>query len=409
MSFACYKDRVDLGDTAILYINFNVMYPVTVSELKPDKTGEMKEHIVQTSFGALKVKDLVGKRYGTKVQLSRGYAFLLHPTPELWTRILPHRTQILYATDISMILLQLELKPGSVVVESGTGSGSLSHSFIRTIAPTGHLHTFDFHEKRVEAAHAEFQSHGVADFVTAKHADACKDGFGLEDVADAVFLDLPHPWEAIPHAKRALKRSGGRICSFSPCVEQVQKACAKMRSEGFTEIQTLECLLREFQVRKITQPVYNAERSSKKTGIKPENGAEIKDQPKDGDEIKESNNQAERLSKKRPLEEPDQDATMDEESSKNAPASGTKPEDSAEIKDPPKDGVEIEKASKESGNQADRFSRKRPLEEYDQEVTKGEEETTFLTGIPLLTMPGHTGYLTFATLPAKSKSSPAVK
>ena len=34
----------------------------------------------------------------------------------------------------------------------GTGSGSLSHSIVRAIKPTGHLHTFDFHEKRVESA-----------------------------------------------------------------------------------------------------------------------------------------------------------------------------------------------------------------------------------------------------------------
>ena len=67
----------------------------------------------------------------------QGYAYVLYPTPELWTKTLPHRTQIIYATDISLVLLQLELKPGSIVIESGTGSGSLSHSFLRTIAPTG--------------------------------------------------------------------------------------------------------------------------------------------------------------------------------------------------------------------------------------------------------------------------------
>lgn len=65
-----------------------------------------------------------------------------------------------------MILFQLEIKPGSIVVESGTGSGSLSHSFLRAIKPLGHLHTFDFHEQRCDIAREEFKTHGLADFVT---------------------------------------------------------------------------------------------------------------------------------------------------------------------------------------------------------------------------------------------------
>jgi len=52
------------------------------------------------------------------------------------------------------------------VIESGTGSGSLSHSFLRTIAPTGHLYTFDFHEQRVEFAKKEFAEHGLGQLVT---------------------------------------------------------------------------------------------------------------------------------------------------------------------------------------------------------------------------------------------------
>ena len=38
---------------------------------------------------------------------------------------------------------------------TGTGSGSMSHSLIRTIAPTGHLHTFEFHAERAEIAKYE--------------------------------------------------------------------------------------------------------------------------------------------------------------------------------------------------------------------------------------------------------------
>ena len=160
MSFNGYKDIIEENDTVMLYISFNKTHAIQVTPTKSTSKGEIIEYVFQTSYGALKVKELIGKRFGTKVQMSRGYGYALHPTPELWTKTLPHRTQILYATDISLILLQLELKPGSVVIESGTGSGSLSHSILRTIAPNGHLHTFDFHQERVDIAKKEFQTHG---------------------------------------------------------------------------------------------------------------------------------------------------------------------------------------------------------------------------------------------------------
>ena len=52
-------------------------------------------------------------------------------------------------------------------------------------------------------------------------------------------------------------------------------------------------------------------------------------------------------------------------------------------------------------------SRKRKLDTEDEEkVVKADTETQdemkdakFVTGVPLTTMPGHTGFLTFATLP----------
>ncbi len=124
-----------------------------------------------------------------------------------------------------------------MVVESGTGSASLTHSLARTVSPGGQVHTFDFHQARVETAREEFSAHGLDGVVIAARADACgEEGFGrhLDGVADAVFLDLPHPWDAIANAKRALKKTGeARMCSFSPCIEQVQRATCKMREEGF--------------------------------------------------------------------------------------------------------------------------------------------------------------------------------
>ncbi|PNJ26153.1 TRMT61A isoform 1, partial [Pongo abelii] len=143
--------------------------------------------------------------------------------------------------------------PGSGSV-AGTGSGSVSHAIIRTIAPTGHLHTVEFHQQRAEKAREEFQEHRVGRWVTVRTQDVCRSGFGVSHVADAVFLDIPSPWEAVGHAWDALKVEGGRFCSFSPCIEQVQRTCQALAACGFSELSTLEVLPQVYNVRTVSLP-----------------------------------------------------------------------------------------------------------------------------------------------------------
>lgn len=68
----------------------------------------------------------------------------------------------------------------------------------------------------------------------------------LEESVDAVFLDLPRPEQAIGHAFKVLKKKG-KLCNFSPCIEQVQKVSSQLASEGFYDIRTFECLSREMK------------------------------------------------------------------------------------------------------------------------------------------------------------------
>ncbi|XP_002129825.2 tRNA (adenine(58)-N(1))-methyltransferase catalytic subunit TRMT61A [Ciona intestinalis] len=247
MGFTSFKSNVEAGDVVVIFMGHDSMFPLYV------KKGE----ISQTKFGAIKHDQIINHEYGTKFTCSRGWVYVLHPTPELWTITLPHRTQILYTADISMILFQLDLKPGSVVCESGTGSGSLSHAIIRTIAPTGFLHTVEFHEDRANKASLEFKKHGLADYVTVYHRDVIKSGFPVSSVADAVFLDIPSPDNAISAAADALKQSGGRLCSFSPCIEQVQRTCTNLRQQGsgFKDIQVFELIRRSCNVKRVFVPM----------------------------------------------------------------------------------------------------------------------------------------------------------
>lgn len=87
--------------------------------------------------------------------------------------------------DIAFIIEMLDINFGSMVVESGTGSGSFSHSLARAVGKTGHLYSFDFHQARAEAAKNEFITHGLEGIVTSQCRDVCNDGFGLESIADA--------------------------------------------------------------------------------------------------------------------------------------------------------------------------------------------------------------------------------
>ena len=121
------------------------------------------------------------------------------------------------------------------------------------------MHTFDFHAQRAALIKEQFEEHGLGHLVYASHGDVCKDGFGLEHVADCVFLDLPAPWDAIRNARGTLKLfQTGKICCFSPCIEQVSRTIQSLRENGFTEIEVYSCLLKEYDVKRLQTAEYPA-------------------------------------------------------------------------------------------------------------------------------------------------------
>lgn len=223
------------GDYVVLWATHSLINGVVL------KSGT----ITNNRFGSFYHDDIIGLPYGSKVRPRRGGRWLavLRPTPELITQSLVHRTQIIYHADISLLLALLDVGPGKVVVEAGTGSGSVSASLARAVRPSGRLHTFEFHEARQRQAVEDFRRQGMDDVVVSRHGDVCADGFGdaLRDDVDAIFLDLPAPWLAVPHVDKCLVE-GGKICTFSPCIEQIQRTAGELRRRRYQGVRMMETL-----------------------------------------------------------------------------------------------------------------------------------------------------------------------
>ncbi|KAJ9122049.1 hypothetical protein QFC24_004276 [Naganishia onofrii] len=224
-----------------------------------------------------------------------GYVHLLRPTPELWTLSLPHRTQIVYLPDISFITNELRVRPGSRVIEAGTGSGSMSHSLARTIGfgegseeewTSGpKLFSFEYHATRYEKALEEFQEHGLSSTIRLRHRNVCKDGFGEEpsDI-DAVFLDLPAPWEAIPHVVKTLRNNFTQYIDIQMFEVLAKPIEVTLPQPEFQTVSSISAKLRRQEIRKEQRRRYQVESSKKRKLAEAAIGVDAESSVKDADQ-----------------------------------------------------------------------------------------------------------------------------
>lgn len=297
MTFIDPSRTIQYGDLVLAWMTRTNIKPIVVT----------KDQVLNTRYGAFPHNSMVGLKRGTQMASTSkmGFIYLMSPSPELWSMSLSHRTQIVYTPDASYITQRLGLRPGSKIIESGTGSASFTHSLARTVSTLGHVYTYEFHEHRFHEAKRELSEHLLDDIVTITHRDVCNDGFFLEDVpssleVDAVFLDLPSPWTAIPHAVKHMARSRmTQICCFSPCMEQVVKTVQVLKKEGFQRIEMVEVSSKKWEGRQLM--VKNIDNAVERL-------RDVKKRRIEGLEKRKERIKADKLGLKRPAQDDDQPA-----------------------------------------------------------------------------------------------------
>ncbi|QAA77181.1 MAG: tRNA (adenine(58)-N(1))-methyltransferase [Candidatus Bipolaricaulis sibiricus] len=216
-----------------------------------------------THRGGLSHDAIAGLAEGSVLHTHTGHPFLLF-RPLVGDRMfkVKRRTQIVYPKDAGWIVVALDLRPGARVLEMGTGSGAMTILLGQLVGPTGRIHTFDRREEFLQNALGNIARAGLADRVEANVLIA-GDPFPVQDV-DAVFLDLPSPWEAIPAAADALA-PGRPLALIVPTAEQLKESVRTLGEAGFVLIEVVELMERPILVRQ-KEGVRPSERMTAFTG-----------------------------------------------------------------------------------------------------------------------------------------------
>ncbi len=199
----------------------------------------------QTHRGIIKHDDLIGRQWGSQVESHLGSAyFLLQPSLADVLKSTPRISQILYPKEIGFILVTMGIGPGQVVLEAGTGSGSLTTAFAFAVGSTGHVFTYDRREDMQKVAISNLTRLGLQERVTFNLRDIAE-GFS-ETGLDALFLDVPNPCDYIVQAKQALK-PGGFFGAILPTTNQIVLLLTELRRNNFAFIDVLEIMLRYYK------------------------------------------------------------------------------------------------------------------------------------------------------------------
>ncbi len=205
------------------------------------KTGE----VFMTHRGVIKHDDIIGQPWGVRLESHSGHPFfVLQPGLTDLVQAIKRTTQIMYPKDIGYIVLRLGVGPGKRVLECGGGSGGLTTVLAYLIGDTGCVYSYERNPEVQQLARKNLRLFGLEQRVEFTVGDA-HEGFEERNL-DAIFLDLPNPYDYLDQVRASLK-GGGQFATLLPTMNQVELTLRALSHSNFAFIDVCEILLRHYK------------------------------------------------------------------------------------------------------------------------------------------------------------------
>ena len=158
-----------------------------------------------THVGIVEHDDLIGIPEGSTVLGSTGRRFLVvRPTLSDAVLKMPRGAQVIYPKDLGAILIEADIAPGMKVLEAGVGSGALSMALLRAGAE---VIGYELREDFAERARSNVAAMGAGSDRYRVEIRDVYEGIAEEGL-DRILLDLPEPWQVLPHAGEGPEAGG---------------------------------------------------------------------------------------------------------------------------------------------------------------------------------------------------------
>jgi tRNA (adenine57-N1/adenine58-N1)-methyltransferase catalytic subunit len=195
--------------------------------------------------GILPFSMVVGCPWGTRF----GEYEVFRPTIEdVMMYGVRRETQIIFPKDAFYVSSKLDIRPGSRVLEIGTGSGTLTLLLSRTVGPDGLVVTVEKEERHYKNAKKNIEKYSEYPNIEFHNMDIGE--FEGETSPgngpfDAAFVDLREPWVYMDRIRSLLR--GSAVTGFIvPTANQVSETLQALR-QGFGDVEVIEILFRTYK------------------------------------------------------------------------------------------------------------------------------------------------------------------